>query len=339
MLPRLVRRRTAPPPTGGSASRTEILANIEQTTSISVRGWALDPTSPDPVIIELRTAAGEVLKRAVANLPRPDVGRQHGTGGFHGFWMRLPLRRHGLGSIEVLARSRTGEIRLDVIELDELTALDVPTRIEFYDTMIAVRTDGLAEVLGNETLVICGPGRGGTSVVAYVLRRAGYYLGEELGSENHEDLDILAAIRNRSQMKTIIAGRNQQHKRWGFKIPLAVNHIHWLVDVLRNPIFLVAFRNPVAIAKSLVRRDERYADTTLYKLGSAFEHGLHKMELGAAQVLIAEAPSILIDVDAARGNASRLVRDLTSVFVPDVSEELARAIASDIGAPGYKTVR
>jgi hypothetical protein len=139
-------------------------------------------------------------------------------------------------------------------------------------------------------------------------------------------------------MKTIVARRNQQHKRWGVKLPLAINHIHWLVDVLRNPIFLVAFRNPVAIAKSLVRRDEKYADATLYKLGSAFEHGLQTMELGAAQALIAKAPSILVDVDGARGNASRLVRDLTRVFVPDVSEELARAIASDIGAPGYKTI-
>jgi hypothetical protein len=202
--------------------------------------------------------------------------------------------------------------------------------------MIVVWPGDLARVLGNETLVICGPGRGGTSIISYILLSLGYYLGEGLEA-NHEDRDILAAIGLPSRMEAIVADRNLRYQRWGFKIPIAVHHVDWLASALRNPVFLVVFRNPVAIAKTVLKRDPTFTGAGPRNLVTALEHGFRKMELGT-QVVMTRAPSILIDVDAARGTPEQLVRDLVSLFAPNTSDEVVEAIADEIGAAGYKSL-
>src|SRR6202011_479678 len=101
-----------------------------------------------------------------------------------------------------------------------------------------------------------------------------------------------------SEMDRIIADRNRRFKRWGFKFPLALQHIDWLAGALRNPVFLVVFRNPVATAKMLLKRDPKFSGAGVLGLARALEHGLRNMQLGT-QVLMTKAPSILVDIDAA----------------------------------------
>jgi len=319
----------------GPPRESRIHATIDQTASAFIRGWAFDPTSSDPVVIELRTTDGEVLRRAPANQPRADVGRELGTDGLHGFLLRLPFRPSTKGQVDVVACSKSGEIHLTTLELCETTDDESPATVAGRATMVIVRPDRLAEILGNETLVICGPGRGGTSLVAYILRKAGYFLGDQMGN-NHEDHLVLGAIRDQVQMTGLIAERNRTNKRWGFKVPFAVHHIDWLAGALRNPVFLIVFRNPVATAKSLLRRDPNYGDATLRNLGSAIEHSLHNMELGGARALRTKAPSVLVDVDTARATPDQLVQDLLDLFLPNTADQVVKAIASDISAAGYK---
>jgi hypothetical protein len=209
-------------------------------------------------------------------------------------------------------------------------------KIEFRDTMIIVRPDSLTDVLGNETLVIGGPSRGGTSIIAYILLNIGYYLGDNLREDYHEDRDILDAIGRPSEMEKIIAGRNQQYARWGFKVPDAVHYIDWLAGALRNPVFMVVFRNPIATTKSILKRDPNFGGSAgLRQLATALEHGLHKMELGT-QALRTSAPSILIDVDAARATPEWLVRELADLFGPKTAARQLEAIAHEIGSGSYK---
>lgn len=134
--------------------------------------------------------------------------------------------------------------------------------------MVVVRPDSLNRVLGYETLVICGPSRGGTSIISYVFLKIGYYLGEGLG-HNHEDQDILTAMGNSSEMHRIVAERNQRFKRWGFKVPDAIYYIDWLTGALRNPVFVVSFRNPVATAKTILKREPVFRGAGLRGLASA----------------------------------------------------------------------
>jgi hypothetical protein len=247
------------------------------------------------------------------------------------------MRRLADEPINVVARSRSGEVRLPAIDGGGVKELDKSAGIEFRDTMIVVHPDELARVIGNETLVICGPARSGTSLIAYVLLRLGCNLGDDLLDLIHEDREILDAIRQPAEMARVVAERNRRAKRWGFKVPRAVQYLDWLEGMLRNPVFVVAFRNPVAIARTILRRDPTYGGAGLGDLGTALEYGIHRMWLGG-QVIATKAPSLLVDVDAARGVPERLVRDLSSLFAPNASDELITAIASNIGAGGYRSI-
>jgi hypothetical protein len=207
--------------------------------------------------------------------------------------------------------------------------------VDIRDTLILVRPERFYNFVGQETLVICGPTRGGTSVAAYVMLKLGYFLGDHLNQGNHEDLKILAAMNDRVLMTAIIANRNQRLNRWGFKIPEASHHAEWLAGALRNPIFLVVFRNPVAISKTILKRDPA-VNSDLAGLAWTFQHGLRSMEAGT-QVLMTEAPAILFDVDAARGTPELVIRDLASLFALSASEQTIEEIAREIRVGGYKS--
>ena len=51
---------------------------------ITVRGWAIDPNTLDPIQVHVRTY-GEAAQGLTANTPRPDVGRIYRDGDNHGF--------------------------------------------------------------------------------------------------------------------------------------------------------------------------------------------------------------------------------------------------------------
>jgi hypothetical protein len=52
--------------------------------SITLRGWAIDPNTTDPIIVHVYIN-GKAVQALTANGPRPDVGRVYGMGGLHGF--------------------------------------------------------------------------------------------------------------------------------------------------------------------------------------------------------------------------------------------------------------
>lgn len=97
------------------------------------------------------------------------------------------------------------------------------------------------------TYVTFGLERGRTSPVAGVLRALGLYLGE-IGEGNNED----NCFHNKTlhQMRTTIAQRNKEYDVWGWKYPTAVNYLPALVKAIRNPFFIVVYRDAVATALS-----------------------------------------------------------------------------------------
>jgi hypothetical protein len=318
LLPRRLRRRRA----SISAGQSRIRASIDEATSAFVRGWAYDPASKEPAIIEVRSSAGEVLSTATAHRPRPDVGRELGTDGMHGFFVPLPAPRGAKGSVHVFARFSSGEAQLVVLDLEESGDFPSLATIDFRETMIVVRPDRLHEILGNETLLICGASRG-TSLIANILQRLGYYLGDNVNVDC-DDQDVVAAISSPSEMQAIIVERNHQNKRWGLKIPTAVRDLDWLAATVRNPLFLVAFVNPVAIAESSLNNNLVPDD-----FGLALDNAFAEMEF-STQTLISEAPSVLIDVDAARKTTELLVRDLAALLVANASKQLIELVVTDL---------
>jgi hypothetical protein len=125
-------------------------------------------------------------------------------------------------------------------------------------------------------------------------------------------------------MHAIVAGRNRRHERWGLKSPTAVRYMDWLATTVRNPVFLVAFVNPVAVAESALRNKRALDD-----FGFALDNAFAEMEF-STQALIGTAPSVLIDVDAVRKTTEPLVRDLAALLVPNAPKQLIELVVTDL---------
>jgi hypothetical protein len=147
---------------------------------------------------------------------------------------------------------------------------------------VMMRPGSLNEIGGGRTFIISGIGRGGTTMVAAVLREAGIPMGDRFHEAAVEDVQAGFVLRqsDRRCLDEFVARRNSQYASWGFKTP----DIHALLrhsemSRFRNPHLILIFRDPVAIA--LRRRLSDYQDpmqtliaTTLstYNLVQFFTH-------------------------------------------------------------------
>ncbi|RMG21833.1 MAG: hypothetical protein D6732_26630 [Methanobacteriota archaeon] len=102
-----------------------------------------------------------------------------------------------------------------------------------------------------KTVVILGVERGGTSMVAGMVRALGVDLGERAG-RNHEDPKLLTDDLNR--LKARIEEYNSRKLVWGFKIPKATLMLDFFDAHLRNPHYILVFRNIEAIVDSWCNR-------------------------------------------------------------------------------------
>lgn len=116
---------------------------------------------------------------------------------------------------------------------------------------ITLAINEVAHLPEQRTIVVLGVERGGTSMVAGVLRGMGINLGDRAGL-NHEDPKFISD--DPSKLRTYIRSRNERHDIWGFKMPKATMALRFLEPELRNPIFIVAYRNPLSIADSWMQR-------------------------------------------------------------------------------------
>lgn len=111
-----------------------------------------------------------------------------------------------------------------------------------------------------KTVVVMGSGRGGTSAVAGAIHLLGIRMFDrpELNSEDSElvrafQANLRSGFPNASrEVNKVISERNNRHIVWGWKDPSADLYIEAVVHQLRNPHFVLVFRNPLDVATSHV---------------------------------------------------------------------------------------
>ena len=101
-----------------------------------------------------------------------------------------------------------------------------------------------------KTLVVLGAARGGTSLVAGVLAKLGVFMGRRAAPPVFEDVQLATAVETRAwdQARKIIREYDDAHPVWGFKRPGVVASLERLHPLLRDPYYLVIFRDLAAIA-------------------------------------------------------------------------------------------
>lgn len=112
-----------------------------------------------------------------------------------------------------------------------------------------------------KTVVVVGSGRGGTSAVAGAVHLLGVRMVEGDYELNSEDYEIVRAyqrnmslghIRASEEVAKVIEDRNRRYESWGWKDPSADLYLESVIAHVRNPHFIMVFRNPFEVAQSHV---------------------------------------------------------------------------------------
>jgi hypothetical protein len=101
-----------------------------------------------------------------------------------------------------------------------------------------------------KTIVTLGAPRGGTSMIAGALYHLGVFMGAELNQTTYEDGRLMEAVAKKDFdfIERAIRERNEQHDIWGWKQAIGFMNFEEIVDKLRNPHFIVIFRDIFAVA-------------------------------------------------------------------------------------------
>lgn len=100
------------------------------------------------------------------------------------------------------------------------------------------------------TLVVLGVARGGTSAIAGALATMGVYMGRGVSAPVFEDLELAMAIEanKKEDALALIRQHDDEHAVWGYKRPSYCRFAVHYHPLLRNPRYLVIYRDPCAIA-------------------------------------------------------------------------------------------
>lgn len=183
------------------------------------------------------------------------------------------------------------------------------------------------------TYVIFGTRRGGTSMVAGVARALGLDLGEPGERKNNEDPRFHA--RPPRHLRKTVAARNQEQKVWGWKYPAAGSYLPDIYQELRNPYFIVVYRDPVAAALSQLRLDG--GDDTRTARLALRESGANNAT-NTDFMLSTDRPCLVISHEKAIAHPRRLIDEVADFLqMPRPEGELRERILGYIKPGQYKS--
>jgi hypothetical protein len=196
----------------------------------------------------------------------------------------------------------------------------------------------------HRTYVVIGNPRGGTSMIAGLLAMAGVTMGAESGNKFFEDVGFLDAREPinvileeenpaRRQMLgrlvELVEKRNDRFKIWGWKDPLAMYYADLLVPILRNPIFVFIWRDPLAIAlreKKEIGLEEKSGIHMALDRNVRMDHLLRHVPV----------PMLHCSFEKAKENKALFVKEFCGRLNFPVTENLQRKMVGFM-RPGYQT--
>lgn len=180
------------------------------------------------------------------------------------------------------------------------------------------------------TYVVFGTRRGGTSMVAGAVRALGLDLGNVGGRRNNED----PQFQNRSMddIRAAIERRDAARDVWGWKFPAAANYLPAIISSIRNPYFIVVYRDPVAAALSQANKDQRARQRTpriaLHECNS-------NANMNTGFILATDRPCLLVSHERALGDTGVLIDELADFLSLERPGDSVRSRMLDYLAPGH----
>ena len=189
-----------------------------------------------------------------------------------------------------------------------------------------------AEHEPQRTYVIFGTRRGGTSMVAGLVRALGLDLGNVGERKNNEDPRF--QYRTRAEMLETIEARNADLDVWGWKFPAAAGYLPEVAPAIRNPYFIVVYRDAVAAALSQAGKDRpgrrRSPRMSLHESNA-------NANTNTGFVLASERPCLLVSHEKALLKTDALVNEVADFLGLPQPDDAFRARILEYLTPGrYK---
>lgn len=175
-----------------------------------------------------------------------------------------------------------------------------------------------------KTLVVLGVSRGGTSLIAGLLRLSGVFMGHKVAHDSHEDAEF--HTHDVAKLGQLIATRNQEQDTWGWKYPHSVEYLDEVIGQLRNPHFLVVFRDLVGVAQGFHRKHD-------IPMREAIVEAQHRYAKVVGFVSRCDYPLLSISYEKAVAQKEELVADL-SAFCGLALTEKQKTTCYDFISPG-----
>ncbi|MGI8700565.1 MAG: hypothetical protein ACR2JU_05045 [Nocardioidaceae bacterium] len=182
------------------------------------------------------------------------------------------------------------------------------------------------------TYVTFGTRRGGTSPVAGIIRALGVDLGRIGKRTNNEDPDF--QNRPSPHMRQAIARRNDEYDVWGWKFPGAGTYLPEIAAAIRNPFYVVVFRDPVAAALSQARLDR---EVNRRQPPVALHESNANTNTNTGFVLASGRPCLLVSNEKAREQPDVLVDEVADYLFAERPSPDMKSRILDYMTPGkYK---
>lgn len=194
--------------------------------------------------------------------------------------------------------------------------------------IVAYRPDRYASE--GRTYVVLGAPRGGTSLVAGALQ----ILGVPMGSVDatHED-PAFHDETNIQGMKGTIAYRNKVHVQWGWKLPNTIHYYRLIAYHVRNPVFVVVYRNPFDIFMSASAKGGELSDVAFN--APAYHYAtMHELIHDLSSV-----PTYVLSYEMACAAPLAFAEALGQIlYVPPGADAVSRCAAFIDPAIGYRVI-
>jgi hypothetical protein len=197
----------------------------------------------------------------------------------------------------------------------------------------------------NYTVIVLGAPRGGTSMVAGVLRQLGVFMGDHVDESSNEDLEFLSHGGSRelfsypsddldeyiSNVAKIISARNENHAIWGWKDPLSSLYLEKILNLIRNPLIIWITRDPIAVTeRELI---EEFPETVESKSDHAYAHLKNTCDqYGNTALLLAatNTNTLLVSYERSLHHPESFYKSLTEFIEIDYNENHSIAIKNYI---------
>jgi len=206
------------------------------------------------------------------------------------------------------------------------------------DTSISLNRKAHVERPQQQTIIIAGIPRGGTSMVAAVIEALGIDLGprEDMDAFNFEDQKMQSAyIEVRAER---VKQRNKECDVWGWKDPVGITRVQDTTPLLRNPYVILVSRDPLATIQGELRFDKAHASLGLRTLKDITAQTRRWWNCNFDFIQDTKLPTLLVSYERAINNPPRFVSEVCDFLsLAPTEEEKQKAIERISPAGGYLT--